>query len=81
VHYGIKVYGRQLNVFVDENGRVLSVSGNYKHSNVNNISCDFDIVIDNFKKQYGLQVQSYEEIIYNQNEEDSDEITLKTVHK
>lgn len=69
VYNGIEVYGRNLSISVDENGRVIAVSGNYKKTNAKLINVDKEsfkkelLLIDKFEEVYELNL-----VIYNQKE-------------
>ncbi|MBQ9790620.1 MAG: hypothetical protein IJW24_03395, partial [Clostridia bacterium] len=81
VHQGVPVYGRSLSVFVDENGRVISVSGNYKNTNANVVKVDLNEFETKFKTEYGIdEIFSLKPVIFNQGDNDTLAVMLNCVY-
>lgn len=72
VHNGHLVYGRSLSINIDENGRALSVSGNYKKSNISKndflVECSDDEIINQTDID---EIYSKETVIYNRDDVDA----------
>ena len=71
VKNSIIVYGRSLSIFVDDNGRVISVSGNYKASNAKTESIDLEEFCNQAKANTLVtDIVDADVVIYNQGDHD-----------
>ena len=67
VHCGLEVYGRSLSVVIDENNRVISVSGNYKKTNAVIEYENEDIFKETLINKYKIsEIYQVELVVYNQ---------------